>query len=112
MLRQEGVLGVLVHAAIKGDVGLCPLDTVGEVDQHLVTLSNVNSLGRICSRRWRAHQVCIGQPGQKQGLARSQAPAEQGQQRLARSLIVGYPQEKQGSLQQSQQVHNIRSPAL
>ena len=42
VLRQEGVAGVLVHALLKGDGGLAPLDRVGVVHDGILPLCDVH----------------------------------------------------------------------
>ena len=48
VLRQERVLGVLVHAALKGDVALLPGHAVRELDVRLVSGADVYRLAGVC----------------------------------------------------------------
>ena len=48
MLREERVARVLVHALLKGDAGLAPLDRVRPVHNDILLLGDLHSAGGVC----------------------------------------------------------------
>lgn len=61
VLRQEGVARVLVHALLKRDGGLAPLDRVGVVYNGVLSLSDVHSARGVGGHIDLDHAVAIVQ---------------------------------------------------